>query len=970
MSALLDSPAPEAPPLRRPAWRDILRRPTLARRLLAVGLSPLLLALPLFILVLGWAGARIADAQLHATIESHLSSSQSYLRQLREGTLRQLVDYSNSERLRHLLKPQANLQALELQLRTAVRERGLSFLVVAHPDGRILASSNGAPAGVHLPDSYVIRQARTGLAASAFERLEPPQQAALLPRTDKPGTASLIINAAAHFPLSVDTPDAILVGGLLINDNHALAEHLREVIFPADADTQTRGQIAMFLNDQPVARSRDLNAPGHAAAFALPLEASRSVLAQGNLWFGTLHETHGSFMAGFSPLVNGEGQRIGILGVAFSDETFIRHKRLAFTGLLGLLRLTMLAISLRSLRIGRDLTLRIDQLNHTMTEVRQGRREARVTVSGPHDELQKLNTSFNELLDTIAKQDQSLLLKNQELEALGSRLRQEHERLNRVIAGTRAGTWAWNVQTGQTLFNERWAEIVGYTLEELSPTTIDTWMRLAHPDDLQRSQPALQAHLAGQAPYYDAEIRMRHKLGHWVWVHDRGQIGERDTQGQPVWMFGTHLDISKRHDTERQRAELLQRLQNLSSNVPGMLYQLRRHPDGQGQFLYASEGVRDIYGCTPQALLESRRRALEVVHPQDLPGVLAAIETSARELTSWHLLYRVNHPSRGLRWVEGTATPRKDDDGGITWHGYIRDVTEQQRSREQLKLAASVFDASQEGILITDAHHVIVETNQACERITGYSRSEILGKTPALFRSGHHDRAFYEELHRSLARDGHWKGEIWNRRKGGELYAQLLSIAAIRGDDGDVSHFIAILTDISPLKAEQSKLDRIANYDVLTGIPNRRLLTDRLEQAIAYARRRALPLAVCMMDLDGFKQVNDSHGHEAGDRLLVEVARRLSQVIRADETVARLGGDEFVLIFTNPQGVTVFERVLQAVREEVDIGSARVRVSASLGIVYLNAHNGNQETLLRTADLALYQAKQQGRDRYVIAPQT
>jgi len=338
-------------------------------------------------------------------------------------------------------------------------------------------------------------------------------------------------------------------------------------------------------------------------------------------------------------------------------------------------------------------------------------------------------------------------------------------------------------------------------------------------------------------------------------------------------------------------------------------------------------------------------------------------------MAAWR--FRSRHGT--LHEVRTTAAPIEIDGARAVLTTCIDDTAQlaAERARADAQsLMARIIAVSPYGIALVDldtGHLALV--NPELERITGYSR-EIIGKTPALFRSGHHDRTFYDELHSSLARDGHWKGEIWNRRKGGELYAQLLSIAAIRGTDGEVSHYIAILTDISPIKAEQSKLDRIANYDVLTGIPNRRLLTDRLEQAIAYARRRALPLAVCMMDLDGFKQVNDSHGHEAGDRLLVEVARRLSQVIRADETVARLGGDEFVLIFTNPQGVTVFERVLQAVREEVDIGSARVRVSASLGIVYLNAHNGNQETLLRTADLALYQAKQQGRDRYVIAPQT
>ncbi|WP_320056340.1 diguanylate cyclase domain-containing protein [Desulfuromonas thiophila] len=291
---------------------------------------------------------------------------------------------------------------------------------------------------------------------------------------------------------------------------------------------------------------------------------------------------------------------------------------------------------------------------------------------------------------------------------------------------------------------------------------------------------------------------------------------------------------------------------------------------------------------------------------------------------------------------------------------------ELRQATDQLRLAASVFEHSYDGILITDAANRIVKANPAFSRITGYSLAECLGQSPAMFGSGRHDSAFFQDMWQRLASEGFWQGEIWNRRKNGEVYPQKVAMSLIRDEAGQAQYHMAVFSDISLEKKHEAELDRLAHYDVLTGIPNRRLLTDRLAQAMAQARRSGQPLAVCMLDLDGFKLVNDRLGHEAGDQLLVEVARRLQQVIRAEDTVGRLGGDEFVLIFRDCQTPVVFERILAALRQPVALERGPAQVGASLGISYYRSGVGDGDQLLREADQALYQAKRTGRNRYCL----
>lgn len=289
------------------------------------------------------------------------------------------------------------------------------------------------------------------------------------------------------------------------------------------------------------------------------------------------------------------------------------------------------------------------------------------------------------------------------------------------------------------------------------------------------------------------------------------------------------------------------------------------------------------------------------------------------------------------------------------------------RQNRRDRLAASVFEACHEGIMINDAQGLIIDINPAFTRITGYSRAEALGRTPELLRSGRLPPSFYDAIEEALRREGRWTGEIWDRRKDGGFYAALQSTVAVHDEAGQLLHYVSVFSDISTLKAHQEELDRLAHYDALTGIPNRRLLTDRLAQALAMARRERQRVAVCMLDLDGFKPVNDRLGHAAGDRLLIEVATRLTSVLRSGETVARLGGDEFVLVLHHPRDESVFERVLAVVRPPVVLDGEHATVTASLGVAYFDPDQPlGGEALLHQADQALYQSKSTGRDRCTV----
>ena len=297
------------------------------------------------------------------------------------------------------------------------------------------------------------------------------------------------------------------------------------------------------------------------------------------------------------------------------------------------------------------------------------------------------------------------------------------------------------------------------------------------------------------------------------------------------------------------------------------------------------------------------------------------------------------------------------------------DVTERLRAEERLRQAATVFENTREGITITDADERILRVNRAFCDLTGYTEAEVQGQTPRLLHSGRQTPAFYAAMWVSLRATGHWQGEIWNRRKDGKEFPELLSISAVKNATGVVTHYVGVFTDLSSLKASEQRLDFLAHYDPLTGLPNRLLLSAQLQHGIDIARRDDEALALLVMDLDRFKDVNDSYGHSAGDALLQQVAERLTSRLRSADTVTRLGGDEFAVLLENlvqPQDAArVAMEIISLLSEPWQLANgAELRLGASVGISLFPAHGHSAEELLQQADAALYQAKNEGRGRF------
>ncbi len=301
--------------------------------------------------------------------------------------------------------------------------------------------------------------------------------------------------------------------------------------------------------------------------------------------------------------------------------------------------------------------------------------------------------------------------------------------------------------------------------------------------------------------------------------------------------------------------------------------------------------------------------------------------------------------------------------------GFSRDITARKESEANLRLAASVFAHSREGILITAEDGTIIEVNNAFTRITGYGADEVIGKNPSLLKSGRQGNEFYTDLWSRLTQKGHWYGEVWNRRKNGEVYAELLTISTIFQEDGAVKNYVALFSDISTIKDHEKQLEHIAHYDALTGLANRVLLSDRLEQAMIQTSRRGGHLAVVYLDLDGFKDINDRYGHEAGDQLLMAIAANMKLSLREGDTLSRLGGDEFVAVLLDLDDLEAsnptLTRLLNAASQNVEYEDMILSVSASLGVTfYPQSEEIEADQLLRQADQAMYQAKQAGKNRF------
>lgn len=789
-----------------------------------------------------------------------------------------------------------------------------------------------------------------------------------------------------------------------------------------------------------------------------------------------------------------------------------------------------------------------------------------------------------------------------------------------AIEGPGDGLLDWNLAGNTVFFSKSWKDMLGFAEDEIGNRLEELTKRI-HPEDTAKANTTIQDYLDGKTPNYVSEYRVRCKDGSYKWLLDRGMIVSRDADGKPLRMIGTHRDITERKLLEAEREEALNRLQKITSRVPGIVYQYRMRPDGSSCMPFASEAICEIYRVSPEEVREDASNIFAVVHPEDYYRVVASIRKSAQDLIPWRLEYRVKYDDGAVRWLFGDALPEREADGSILWHGFItditerktseaalaesrellqtiidtvpirvfwkdlnlhflgcnravardagmahpvdligkddyqmawaaqaelyraddkavlesdiaklsydepqttpngqpiwlrtskvplknqddevigllgiyediterkraedvlrklstaveqspvsivitdntgaieyvnpkfteitgytfaealgqnprvlksgevaqevykglwntilsgevwrgvfhnkkkngelfweqasispirddrgaitsfvavkEDITERKQSEDKLYLAASVFTHAREGIMITGPDGTIIDVNDAFSRITGYSRDEVLGSKPSILCADSRNNVFYTAIWRDLTEKDHWHGEVWNRRKDGEIYAVMQTISAVPDSEGNTQQYVALFSDITSIKEYEKRLEHIAHYDALTGLPNRVLLADRLRQGMVQSRRRGQRLAVAFLDLDGFKTINDNHGHDAGDQLLITVASRMEQNLRKGDTLGRLGGDEFVAVLPDlaniETSVPLLTRLLAAAAEPMKAGDLEIQVSASLGVTfYPQAADIDADQLLRQADQAMYQAKLAGKNRYHI----
>ena len=318
-------------------------------------------------------------------------------------------------------------------------------------------------------------------------------------------------------------------------------------------------------------------------------------------------------------------------------------------------------------------------------------------------------------------------------------------------------------------------------------------------------------------------------------------------------------------------------------------------------------------------------------------------------------------------WVHTCSMPIGKAEGVEPGFVVIQtNISDRKHGERGLRIAASVFDRSHEAILITDKHNRIMDVNPAFARITGYSREEVLGLNPNILSSGRHSKAYYQSMWRSIEQNDFWRGELWNRRKNGEEYVELLSVSRVHLEEPGQYFHVASFSDITALKNHARDLDRAANYDELTGLPNRQLLVERLRTARQHADRQKRSLSVCYLNIDGFKAINDEFGHNAGDKALKTVADRLAHSLRRGDTIARIGGDEFVILVQSDNPEIAYQRLLSEVSQPIPVADTFITVTASLGAAIYPDDNTDAEGLIRHADQAMYAAKEKGRNQFHI----
>ncbi len=441
--------------------------------------------------------------------------------------------------------------------------------------------------------------------------------------------------------------------------------------------------------------------------------------------------------------------------------------------------------------------------------------------------------------------------------------------------------------------------------------------------------------------------------------NDKGEIESYQSIGE---------DITQRKRQEQALSTSETRLSTLIRNLPGVAFQCLN--DSDWTMLYISDRCKALFGYTAHDLINSNKTTYaKLIEPEFREYVWSSVQASNKINEPYTISYKIKRADGEIRWMQEQGKLIAENNSNSIIEGYIQDVTERIESESKLNEAATVFRSTGEGVIITDSEATILDVNESFTNITGFSREEVIGRTPKILQSGRHSPEYYQNMWQHICQHGHWHGEIWNRTKNGTVYPEILTISAIDYTKGKKpSGYVGVFADITSLKETEARLNHLAHYDALTELPNRLLFRERLIHSLSMSERKETKVAVLFLDLDRFKNINDTLGHSVGDLLLTEIGSRLRQAVRLGDTVGRISGDEFCLILEDIQTtadiVPIVEKIISVFRQSIPVDGHVLMISASIGIAISPDNSVDADELLSFSDSAMYEAKESGRNTY------
>ncbi len=640
------------------------------------------------------------------------------------------------------------------------------------------------------------------------------------------------------------------------------------------------------------------------------------------------------------------GERIGHIVVEMDDarsQQELREKQISYVFVLAAqlaisMALIVLFLNRRLLKPLRKLMRFSDRLSHGDFETHLD--------SGSNDELGRL----------AAQMEQMRVAIKQLFEDIGQR----EERFRTIVTQVPGAVFRFRPDGPIDFVSDAIEDIAGYSARQFMRATTHAWADLICPEDRKMHRRALKQAIVDNQPY-EMEYRITDASGTERWVAENGQpqVSER---GGSAWVDGIISDISQRKHHEMRIEALLAEQSAILDNVMfGVMFVRHRN------IVSVNRRCEELFAY-PHNEMTGRSTSIMFANPFDYE---AAGERQYSSLATGEYFNEERQYVRkdgSLFWalVSGCALDPQLAYEGSIW--VYADITARKEAEEKLRLSATVLEHIADGVMVIDAKGMIVAVNPAFTQITGYTEYEAVGQDSTLTRSGRHDEAFYHEMWMELISSGFWRGEIWNLRKNGDVYLEWLTISAVRDTQGVTTHYVCVFSDITLVKESQEKLDHMAHHDPLTALPNRLLFHDRLQNALQRATRDNQQLAILFIDLDRFKNVNDTLGHHIGDELLKQVAQELLGKLREGDTLARLGGDEFIVLLEDVDGqygaTHVAEKLMTMFETPFVVADHELFVTCSVGISLFPNDAVDLNMLIRNADVAMYQAKARGRNGY------